>query len=159
MHLVPFFFCLQDYSFTFFLSFFLFFPSFLPFFFLYSFYSCTCSIWKFSGWKSNWSCSCPPMLQPWQHWIQAASVTYTAAAGNAGSLTHWVRPGIEPICSQTLCQVLNRLSHYGNSLKNFLNASYSANLLLNSFSFCWSEKFSPSFLKYFLWVMNSKLTL
>ena len=31
------------------------------------------------------------------------------------SLTHWARPGIEPTSSQTLYQVLNPLSHNGNS--------------------------------------------
>ena len=44
-----------------------------------------------------------PLLQPtaqlWQCW----------------SLTHWVRPGIEPASSQTLCQVLNPLIHNRNS--------------------------------------------
>ena len=35
--------------------------------------------------------------------IQATgSVTYTAARGNAGSLTHWVRPRIEPASSWIL---------------------------------------------------------
>ena len=29
-----------------------------------------------------------PTPQPGQHWIQATSVIYTAACGNAGSLTH-----------------------------------------------------------------------
>ena len=37
--------------------------------------------------------------QPQQPWIQATSVTYTTAQGNAGSLTHWARPGIEPTTS------------------------------------------------------------
>ena len=36
--------------------------------------------------------------------------------GNAKSLTHWARPGIEPTSSGTLCQVLNPLNHIGNSL-------------------------------------------
>ena len=34
--------------------------------------------------------------------IRAASVTYTAAHTNADSLTHWVRPGIEPATSWLL---------------------------------------------------------
>ena len=34
--------------------------------------------------------------QPQQHRIQAASATYTTAHANAGSLTHRVRPGIDP---------------------------------------------------------------
>ena len=44
----------------------------------------------------------------------AASVIYTAAWGNARSLTHWVRPGIDLSSSWTLCRVLNLLSHNGN---------------------------------------------
>ena len=47
----------------------------------------------------NQSCSCRPMPQPQQHGIQATSATYTTAHGNAGSLTHWARPGIEPATS------------------------------------------------------------
>ena len=35
-------------------------------------------------------------------WIWTASATYTAAQGNARSLTHWVRPGIKPISSWIL---------------------------------------------------------
>ena len=41
-----------------------------------------------------------PEPQPCQ--VQATSVTYTIAHGNAGSLTHWVRPGIEPASSWIL---------------------------------------------------------
>ena len=41
--------------------------------------------------------------------LQAMSETYTTAPGNAGSLTHQARPGIEPTLSGTL------LSHDGNS--------------------------------------------
>ena len=37
--------------------------------------------------------------QPQPHRIWAASVTYTTAHGNARSLTHSVRPGIEPATS------------------------------------------------------------
>ena len=42
------------------------------------------------------------MPQPQQCQICITSVTYTAAYGNAGSLTHWARPGIEPASSWTL---------------------------------------------------------
>ena len=49
---------------------------------------------------SNQSCSCWPM--PQQHRIQAESVTYTTAHSTAGSLTHWVRPGIKPASSWIL---------------------------------------------------------
>ena len=55
-----------------------------------------------------------PMPQPQQHWIWTASVTYAAAHGNAGSLTHWAR---DQTCILTeSIQVLNPLSHNGNSL-------------------------------------------
>ena len=37
-----------------------------------------------------------PMPQPQQCGIQAASATYITAHGNAGSLTHWMMPGIKP---------------------------------------------------------------
>ena len=42
----------------------------------------------------------PPQPQPRR--IQALSVTYTTAHGNAGSLTHQVRPGIKPKSSWIL---------------------------------------------------------
>ena len=42
----------------------------------------------------NQSYCCWPI--PQQCRIQAVSATYTTARGNAGSLTHWVRPGMEP---------------------------------------------------------------
>ena len=53
--------------------------------------------------------------QPQQCAIRASSETYTAAHGNAGSLTHGWRPEMEPVSSQTPCQVLKPLSHNGNS--------------------------------------------
>ena len=57
----------------------------------------------------NWICSCWPTPQPQQHQIWATSVIYATAWGNAESLTHWMRPGIEPSSSRTLYQVLNLL--------------------------------------------------
>ena len=56
-----------------------------------------------------------PMSQPQQRQIQAASVTYTEAFDDDEPLTHWARPWIEPESSQTLCWVLNSLSHNGNA--------------------------------------------
>ena len=65
--------------------------------------------------QASWSCSCWPMPQP--QWCQIwAPVTSAAACGNAGSLTHWARPGTELVSSQTQCQVLNHLNYKGNSL-------------------------------------------
>ena len=67
-----------------------------PQLFFFLFKGCTCSIWKFQGWGSNQSCSCRPTPQPQQCRIQAASTTYTTIHSNARSLTHWMRPGIQP---------------------------------------------------------------
>ena len=39
--------------------------------------------------------------------IQAASATYTTAHGNAGSLTHWARPGIKPTSSWMLVRFVS----------------------------------------------------
>ena len=70
-----------------------------------------------SSWamELNWNYRCRPMPQPLQSLIWVITVTYTTAWGNAGSLTHWLRPGIEPMSSWTLCRVLNTLSHNWNS--------------------------------------------
>ena len=46
------------------------------------------------------SYSCRPTPEPQQLGIWATSVTYTTAHSNDKSLTHWTRPGIEPV---TLC--------------------------------------------------------
>ena len=51
-----------------------------------------------------------------------AMATYITACGNTESLTHWVRPGIEPASSQRYRQILNPLSHNGNSLILFLTS-------------------------------------
>ena len=54
--------------------------------------------------------------------------TEAAAAGlchsNARLLTHWLRPGIEPITSQRQRQVLNPLSHNSNSSCCFLMSPF-----------------------------------
>ena len=72
------------------------------------------------------------MPQPQQRGIWAASGTYTRAHGKAGSLTHWARPGIEPTTSQTLCWVLNPLSHKRNSWLFFFYVLLLINTSLHS---------------------------
>ena len=59
---------------------------------------------RLGGWIS---CSRWPMPEPEQLGILAESVTYTTAHGNARSLTHWVRPGIEPVSSWMLVGFVN----------------------------------------------------
>ena len=56
---------------------------------------------------SNWSYCHWPMPEPQQRQTQASSVTYTTAQGNAGSLTHWARPGIEATTSRFLVRFLS----------------------------------------------------
>ena len=56
---------------------------------------------------SNGSCSCRSVPPPQQCHIWATSVTYAAACGNPGSLTHWARSGIKPASLLRLCQALN----------------------------------------------------
>ena len=51
---------------------------------------------------SNQSYNCRPTPQPQQRGIQTPPVTYSTAHGNARSLTHWARPGIEPVSSWIL---------------------------------------------------------
>ena len=58
--------------------------------------------------------------QPQQLGIQATSATYTAAHGHAGSLTHWVKPGIKPVSSWIQSGSLP-LSHSRKSYVEFLN--------------------------------------
>ena len=59
------------------------------------------------GVKSYQSYSCRPMPQPQQHQIRAVSAAYTTAYGNARSLTHWARPGIEPASSWILVRFIS----------------------------------------------------
>ena len=47
------------------------------------------------------------MPQPQQCGIWTTSATYTTAHGNSRSLTHWVRPGIEPMASWMLVRFVN----------------------------------------------------
>ena len=70
------------------------------------------------GWGLNGSCSCWPTPQPQQLGIQALSVTYTTAHGNARSLTHSVRPGIKPESSWILVGFITADPHRGTTDNN-----------------------------------------
>ena len=63
------------------------------------------------------------MLQPQQHEIWAMSVTYTTAHSNARSLTHWVRPGIEPASSWILAGFITTEPEQEFLLYTFLTAT------------------------------------
>ena len=62
------------------------------------FNGCICGIWKFLGQRSQIGAA-----------AVATSATCMAPCGNAGCLTHWVRPGIKLESSRTLCWDLNPL--------------------------------------------------
>ena len=55
----------------------------------------------------NQSCSHWPIPQPEQCQIWATSETYITAHSNTRSLTHWVRSGIKPECSQMLVRFIS----------------------------------------------------
>ena len=57
--------------------------------------------------RMNQSYSCQPMQQSQQQRIWAESATYTTARSNARSLTHLVRPGIEPETSWFLVRFIS----------------------------------------------------
>jgi len=68
--------------------------------------------------RVEWSCSCCPTPQPQQLRIQAMSKTYTTAHGNAGSLTHWARPGIKPVSLWMLVRFINHWATTGTPFFN-----------------------------------------
>jgi len=82
------------------------------------------------------SCSCCwPTPQAQQSQIRATSETYTTAQGNAGSLTHWARPGIEPASSWILVRFISPVSWW--ELQEFHSfMSYS----LKKCVWAWSEQ-------------------
>ena len=56
------------------------------------------------------------MPQPQQRRIRAVSTTYTTAHGNARSLTHWTRSGIEPETSWLLVGFVNHCATTGTPI-------------------------------------------
>ena len=70
---------------------------------------------------SNQSCSCRPTPQPQPCRIRASSATHTTVHSNTGSLSHGVRPGLEPTSSWILATFAaaaplreRRIPHFGN---------------------------------------------
>ena len=74
------------------------------------------------SWAGGWiGCSYRPIPQPRQHQIQAASMSYPATCSNTGSLTHWVRQGIEPASSWILVRFLTGWATVGTPCSWILN--------------------------------------
>ena len=92
-----------------------FFGNLFLFFCLFAFSRTTSSgIWRFPSQGSNLSCSRRPTPQPQQCGMRAASVTYTTAHGNAGSLTQCkARDQTRNLMLPT--GIRQQLSHEGNS--------------------------------------------
>ena len=74
-------------------------------------------IWKFPGRGQIRSCSCQPTPQPQQHGNPTASATYTTVHSNARSLTHWARPGIEPVSSWILVGFISAVPQWEQPLQ------------------------------------------
>ena len=70
---------------------------------------------RFPDWGRNQSCSRRPTPQPQQRRIRATSVMYTTAHRNAGSLTHWARPG-DTVSSWILARFIS--AEPGRELQN-----------------------------------------
>ena len=85
------------------------------FFYFYFFVFSGLHLWHMEVPRSNQSCCHWPTSQPQQFGIQAASAMYTTTHGNAGSLTHRTRPGIELASSWILSDSFP-LNHNKNSL-------------------------------------------
>ena len=88
-------------------------------FFFFFFFSCTCSIGKFLGWGR---------IRAAAEGYATATATmdpnYTIAICKAGSLTHWVRPGIETASSWKLVRLI-LLNHNRNFPINMIFKSVS----------------------------------
>ena len=88
-----------------------------------------------------------------QLWIQATSVTHTTAHSNAGSLTSWARPGIEPTTLLILVGFISTVQEWELLWLNFLNIIWNNSLMshyihtswhFTSISTCISQKgYSP----------------
>ena len=82
------------------------------------------------------SCSHWPTPKPQQRGIRAVSVNYTTAHSNVGSLTHWVRPGIEPASSWILVRFVTtepqrklQISAFKNKTIKFQNWQHKSIIL------------------------------
>ena len=88
------------------------------------------------------------------HSQRNTSVTYTTGHGNAGSLTHWARPGIEPLSLWILVEFTTAEPQW-----ELQEASSSKHQYFNSIPHLW--KWTPlleenhTLAKYYLWVFRN----
>ena len=83
------------------------------FFLSFFFFMATPAAYGDSQALSSWSCSHRPIPEPQQRGIWAAFATYTTSHSNAGSLSRWVRLGIEPTSSWMLVGFVNHWATMG----------------------------------------------
>ena len=74
-------------------------------------------------------------------WIGTAAASLRHSHSNTGSLAQWVSPRIKLASSQTLCSVLNPLSHNGNSRQHL---SWNNIWLTNTRSYSWLSHLSTN---------------
>jgi len=74
--------------------------------------------------RGQTSCSCWLTPQPQQCRIWVASTTYTTAGGNSRSFNPLSKAGEQTHILMDTSQVLNLLSHNGNSLLSFFNWAF-----------------------------------
>ena len=70
------------------------------------------------------------MPEPQQQGIQATSANYTATHGNAGFLTHWAGPGIEPVSSWMLVRFISTEPRWEFPLNTFFKQLLSTSFVL-----------------------------
>ena len=83
----------------------------------------------------NQSYSCQPTPQTQQLRIQVVSVTSTTNHGNAGSPTHWVRPGIEPTYSWILVIFISTVPQGELPAQGIFNSSCQASSYFKNFGY------------------------
>ena len=82
--------------------------------------------------------------------MQATSATFTTAHSNTGSLTHWLRSGIEPTSSWILVRFIPHWTTKGAPTLQISNALLFT-LCLGFPPFSWSSSSSNLFYKWGLW--------
>ena len=90
-----------------------------------------------------------PQPQQRQCRIQAVSVTYPMAHGNAGSPTHWARPGIEPISPWLLVRLVFAVSYSNYTFSFIRNCQLFSKVFIwfyVTFRNVWKLQFSTSLL-------------
>ena len=78
---------------------------------------------------------------------RASSVTYTTAHSNAGSLTHWARPGIEPTSSWILVRFVS------------VEPQQELLLMLRIIFECWTKKWDRILRRCWIWFVNILLRI